>query len=98
MTRKKPSLFARHDTFLGVCEGLGQDFGFNANWLRLAFAVALLLSPVATAAAYVGIGVVIFASRLIFPPRATAPVAAAPAAVELQGVNDAEQIELAKAA
>ena len=97
MTRSKPSLFARHDTFFGVCEAIGQDFGFNPNWLRLAVAVGLLLAPVAALAAYVGMGIVILASRLIFPSR-TPAAAAVPAAVELKGVNDTEQLELPQAA
>ena len=25
----------RGDTMLGACEALGQDFGFNPNWLRI---------------------------------------------------------------
>ena len=31
------NLFTRDDTFFGICEGVGEDFGFNANWRRLAF-------------------------------------------------------------
>ncbi len=96
MIRSKPSLFARHDTFFGVCEAIGQDFGFNPNWLRLAVGAGLLFAPVAALATYLGMGLVILASRLIFPSRTRA--AAVPAAVELKGVNDAEQLELAEAA
>ena len=48
-------LIARDDTFLGVCQGLGEDFGFNPNGLRLAFAVPLLLNPVAASALYLGV-------------------------------------------
>lgn len=99
MTRSKPSLFARHDTFFGVCEALGQDFGFNANWLRLAVAAALLAFPLITVAAYLGLGLVVLASRLIFPARPTArPVVSAEAAPALKGDNDADQPELAHAA
>ncbi len=64
--------FWRHDTILGVCEALGQDFGFNANWLRLALSVALLFAPVAILSAYVGLGVLVLASRLLFPARRAA--------------------------
>lgn len=96
MTRSKPSVFARHDTFFGVCEALGQDFGFNANWLRLAVAVGLLVVPMITVGTYLGLGVVILASRLIFPSRE--PTAEAAPVIELKGVNDAEQVEFAKAA
>ena len=96
MTRSKPSLFARHDTFFGVCEALGQDFGFNANWLRLAVAVSLLVFPLSAVAASVGLGLVVLASRLAFPDRAAKAIA--PEAVELESDNDAERLDLAQAA
>lgn len=98
MQASRPSLFFRHDTFLGVCEGLGQDFGFNASYLRLALAVGLLLSPVATFAGYVGMGVLIALSRWIFPPRAVeAPRSAIQPVAPRKGDND-EGIPLANAA
>jgi phage shock protein C len=63
-------LIARDDTFLGVCEGLGEDFGFNPNWLRIGFAVPLLLNPVAAIALYLGVGALVLLTRLIAPnPR-----------------------------
>ena len=31
------NLLLRNDTILGVCEALGQDFGINPTWLRVAF-------------------------------------------------------------
>ncbi len=98
MTRSKPSLFARHDTFFGVCEALGQDFGFNANWLRLVIAAGLLAAPIVTVAIYLGLGLVILASRLIFPSPATTVEQAPVAVVELQSDNDCDQPDFAKAA
>ncbi len=99
MTRLQPSLFARHDTFFGVCEALGQDFGFNANWLRLTIAVGLLLNPVAAVAAYVGMGVVVLVARLVFPSRAAAElIAPMQPGTRLKNDNDAEQCEFANAA
>ena len=96
MKRKQPSLFTRHDTFFGVCEALGQDFHFNANWLRIAFAVALLLSPIGSVAAYCGLGLVIAVSRWLCPAqRAIAPVSAKD---PLRAVNDSEVQDLAAAA
>ncbi|ATE65585.1 PspC domain-containing protein [Rhizorhabdus dicambivorans] len=86
--------FWRHDTFFGVCEAIGQDFGFNANWLRILFATALLFSPKIVLIAYFGLGAVVLASRLIFPKRE-----ARPAAIEARGAdNDAEMAELPLAA
>ena len=99
MTRLQPSLFARHDTFFGVCEALGQDFGFNANWLRLTIAVGLLLNPVAAVAAYVGMGAVVLVARLVFPSRAAEElIAPMQPDARLKGDNDSEQCELANAA
>jgi phage shock protein PspC (stress-responsive transcriptional regulator) len=69
-TAKQPSLFARDHTFLGVCEGLGEDFGFNPVYLRVAFAVPLIIDPLMTLAAYGALGVVVLLSRLVFPNRA----------------------------
>ena len=85
-------LIARDDTFLGICEALGEDFGINPLWLRLGFSVSLLWNPVAVVAAYLGAGVVVLASRLIAPnPRlAVAPGASgeAQAASERESVTD----------
>ncbi len=102
MSRSQPSLFARHDTFFGVCEALGQDFRFNANYLRLAVAVGLLLNPVATLASYIGLGVVIMISRWIAPSRPAKAVQSvalkAEAPASFNGDNDADTLELANAA
>ena len=97
MSLSKPSLFTRHDTFFGVCEALGQDFGFNPNWLRIGAAVALLLAPLVTLVAYVGLGIAVLASRLIFPARSCAENPAK-ADVELRCDNDAEPLSIAEAA
>ena len=71
-------LIARDDTFLGICEGLGEDFGFNPTWLRIAFAVSLLWNPIAVISIYLGAGVLVLLTRLISPnPRRA--VAAEPA-------------------
>lgn len=66
-----PNLFTRDDTFLGVCEALGEDFGIHANWLRLGLAGALFFAPVPVIVTYLALGVLVAASRWLFP----APVA-----------------------
>jgi len=99
MQRSRPSLFARHDTFLGVCEAIGQDFRIHANYLRLAFAVGLLLSPMVALACYIGLGVIVVASRLIAPSRPSRqPAAAHGQIVPLKGDNDEATADLAAAA
>lgn len=69
------SLLRRDDTFLGVCEGLGQDFGFNPLWLRLALALALFFNPVAVLVGYTVLGVVVAVARWTYRPRTRAETA-----------------------
>lgn len=64
MTSITTPLPLRNDTLLGVCEAIGQDFGFNPLYLRLAFIAPLFLAPAASIAAYLGLGVIVAATRL----------------------------------
>lgn len=57
----------RAHTILGVCEALGEDFGINPTWLRVPFAASVLISPTYAILGYLALGVVVLASRLIFP-------------------------------
>ena len=61
------SLIRRDDTFLGVCQAIGEDFGFNPVFLRIAFAAPVMFFPMATLAAYLGLGAVVLLSRLLAP-------------------------------
>jgi phage shock protein C len=91
------SLFNRPDTLFGICEGVGQDLGFNPNYLRVALAVSMIWNPVAVLATYALLGVAVAASRWITP----APVAMSNGELELvssQGDNDEEAAPVAKAA
>ena len=99
ITEREPNLFLRSDTFLGICEGLGEDLGFNPLPLRIALAAGLLWNPAAIVGIYLGLGVIVLASRLLFPPvckpalaaeGAPAEAAAEPAPVEA----DEEEREL----
>lgn len=69
MQTYQPSLIARHDTLLGVCEALGEDLGFNPLWLRAAFAAMVFFNLGAAVAIYLGAGLVVLASRLIYRSR-----------------------------
>jgi phage shock protein PspC (stress-responsive transcriptional regulator) len=84
----------RNDTILGVCEAIGQDFGFSPNLLRIALCVLVIWSPMVSFAIYFGLGAAVAASRLLFPnPR---PVAIESAAVHEQPANsDAESVAVA---
>ena len=84
-TTYQPSLIARDDTFLGVCEGLGEDLRIPSSLLRLGFAIALFFNPLAAVAAYLGAGVVVALSRLIAPnPRMSVPEPEAQAEAQAQ--------------
>ncbi|HET7576803.1 MAG TPA: PspC domain-containing protein [Sphingomicrobium sp.] len=67
----------RSHTILGVCEAVGEDFGFNPIFLRIPFAASVLWSPLWAIAAYFAFGAVVLASRLIFPKPNLVQVATA---------------------
>jgi len=54
---------------LGVCEALGQDFGFHPNLLRVALGALVLWSPWAALGIYLGLGAIVGLSRLVAPQR-----------------------------
>ena len=103
MQSAQPFPLARDDTLLGVCQALGEDFGFNPFYLRLTLGVALLWNPVAVIGGYAAAALVVAVTRLIVPePRpafaeaSAGEPAAAPAPTA--GDNDADAQALAAAA
>ena len=83
----------RSHTIFGVCEAIGEDFGFNPTFLRVPFATMVLWSPLYAVLAYLALGVVVLASRLVFPaPKAAKWVPSG------QAAPTNEQQELARAA
>lgn len=97
MENETTNLFNRRDTFFGICEAVGQDFGFNPLWLRLAFVAPLFFFPVQTFIGYFALGGVVFASRLLFPAKSAAAATPALTAVEgtAQPKEKAEEFALA---
>jgi phage shock protein PspC (stress-responsive transcriptional regulator) len=84
----------RSHTILGVCEAIGEDFGFNPILLRVPFAAIVLWSPTMAIGAYFALGAVVLVSRLLFPKAK-----AIEAELVKSGAAPAnEQRELAKAA
>ena len=82
----------RAHTILGVCEGLGEDFGFNPIFLRIPLAAAVIWSPLVAFGTYFGLGVVVLASRLLFPrPKA----ANAADSADVHSANDVERMPIA---
>jgi len=84
----------RQHTILGVCEAIGEDFGFNPIWVRVPFAASVLISPTMAVGAYLALGAVVMLSRVLFPR----PKAAKVEIVVEPAVPANEQQELAKAA
>ncbi len=67
MHSKEPSLFTRSDTILGACEGIGEDFGFNPQLLRVALAALLFWSPAVALGTYAAIALAVLLSRWLYP-------------------------------
>jgi phage shock protein C len=96
----------RPDTLFGICEAIGQDFGINPLWLRLAIVPAVFFAPVTAILGYLAAGLVVLASRLLFPVKtasvaaptlvAETPAAAMPAAAAT--TRDVENAPMALAA
>lgn len=98
-TQATTAAAVRPDDMFGVCARLGEDFGFNPLWLRLALGCALIVNLEATLLAYATLGVFVAASRLLFPVRKPGrAAAAAPAATEADTDRFAEEVEFKKAA
>lgn len=93
-----PNLFTRDDTFLGVCQGLGEDLRIPPDLIRIGLALALFFDWRATLIGYAVAGVVVFLTRRFFPVRrAAAPASAATPALPAAG-NDGASAELPLAA
>ena len=73
------NIMLRNDTILGVCEALGQDFGINPTWLRVAFCLPIFWNPAVVIGAYFGLGLLVAASRFAFPDRTVEVHTSAPA-------------------
>jgi phage shock protein C len=84
----------RSHTILGVCEAIGEDFGFNPVLLRVPLAAIVLWSPLKAIGIYLAIGVVVLASRLLFPKARPSTTAAS----EVSAVPANQQQEFARAA
>jgi phage shock protein PspC (stress-responsive transcriptional regulator) len=89
----------RAHTILGVCEAIGEDFGFSPNWVRIPLGASVLVSPMMAVAAYLALGAVVLASRLLFPKaKVAASVGAEANAQEVPANDPAKQDELSIAA
>lgn len=83
----------RSHTILGVCEAIGEDFGFNPVFLRIPFAASVIYSPMLAIGTYLALGLAVWGSRLLFPRKS---MNAEPVQQQPEPAN--EQQELRKAA
>ena len=105
MQATQPTLFTRQDTIFGACEGIGEDFGFNAQFLRVGLAAMLFWNPVAAIGTYAVLAALVLFSRRLFPNPVTSEQleaseagSMAPAYAPLRSGNDEQPVELAAAA
>ena len=68
----------RNDTMLGVCTGLGQEFGFNPNYLRVAISALFLVSFKVAIGIYLALGVALALGWLLYPAKPTVGAQAQP--------------------
>ena len=85
----------RAHTILGVCEAIGEDFGFNPVLLRVPFAATVLWSPMWAIAAYFALGAVVLVSRLVAPNKRSSATQAAVATAPVQVEDSREELPLA---
>jgi len=90
-TTDTTALPLRTHTLLGVCEAVGEDFGFNPLFLRVPFAMIVLYSPTIAIGAYLVLGLIVAASRLLFPNAKPAN----PAQPALAAENSSDEVRLA---
>jgi phage shock protein PspC (stress-responsive transcriptional regulator) len=55
----------RSHTILGVCEAVGEEFGFNPVYLRIPFAASVIYSPMMALAAYLLLGLGVLVARTL---------------------------------
>ncbi len=80
-TDQNIALPLRSHTILGVCEAIGEDFGFNPLFLRIPLAAVVVVSVKWAILTYLALGVAVLASRLIFPRPKLAIASDVPATV-----------------
>ena len=65
-------------SLFGICQAAGEDLGINPTLLRVGLIGILFFNPAVMVGAYVGLGVVVGGSRLLFPKPGSAVQPATP--------------------
>jgi phage shock protein PspC (stress-responsive transcriptional regulator) len=55
------------DSLFGICQAAGEDLHINPFFLRVGLIGVLFFNPALMLAAYLGLGLVVGASRVLFP-------------------------------
>ena len=85
------NVFLRHDTIFGTCQAIGDEFGFNPNWLRAPLAAAILASPTGAIAFYLGLSLVVLVARLAFRSKVVPATAIAVDPIAIEANDDQRQ-------
>ena len=93
--RPAQSLFNRPDTILGICQGVADDLGISAMWLRVPFGAAFYWHMTGVTAAYLVLGIILLLARWLVPAQATVAAAAAPIASQPREQEDHAALQLA---
>jgi phage shock protein PspC (stress-responsive transcriptional regulator) len=56
---------AKPDNLFGICHALGEAFGFNPIFLRIAIVFGILVNFEVTALAYLGAGLAVLAATML---------------------------------
>lgn len=88
----QPSLIRRQHTVLGVCEGIGEDLGFNPVYLRILFAGGVYFAPLLVIGTYFFLGAALALARWAYPVPAASPVQPSQST---GSANDAEEMKIA---
>jgi phage shock protein C len=87
----KPGLF-------GICAAIGEDFGFNPEYLRATLVFALLWNAAYVLAGYAAVGVVVAISRWLVPSARKTKKSAEIVPLDQATHTDAPAIAYARAA
>ena len=74
-TAAQPSQDQPSQNMFGICAAVGEDFGFNPVWLRIALGFGLLFNLEYVIGAYVALGVIVVVSRWLSPNPRVRPAA-----------------------
>ena len=88
------NVFFRNDTLFGTCQAIGEDFGFNPNWIRVPLASSVVLNPFIAVGVYLALSLLVLVSRTIFRSKPAQVAATATTLAEVPVEANDDQREL----